>query len=167
LKYSKAIESHEWEILPTVVALLEIFADVVNFCEKENSCISAAMASAKFIMITLEETDCKGAVELQEALQQNINRRSKTFQFHQKKPAVVCNPAGSKIENGIFSRREADQAELLLVQLVAAARTETIKNKSQKRKESPMEGSRGEAADRKRQKNRQGFCQGYILRVFE
>jgi len=60
------MESHEWEILPTVVALLEIFADVVNFCEKENSCISAAVASAKFIMITFEETDCKGVVELKE-----------------------------------------------------------------------------------------------------
>jgi len=40
------------------------FADVVNFCAKENSCISAAVPSAKFIIITFEETDCKGAVEL-------------------------------------------------------------------------------------------------------
>jgi len=83
--------------------------------------------------------------------------RSTTFHFHQKKPATCgCNPAGSKIGNGIFSRREADQAELLLVQLVAAGRTETLKNKSQKRKESPMEGSHGEAADRKLQKTDSG-----------
>ena len=83
--------------------------------------------------------------------------RSKTFHFHQKKPATCgCNPAGSEIGNGIFSRREADQAELLLVQLVAVGRTETIKNKSQKRKESSMEGSHGEAADRKHQKTVSG-----------
>jgi len=57
--------------------------------------------------------------------------RSTTFHFFQKKPATCgCNSAGSKIGNGIFSRREADQAELLLVQLVAVGRTETIKNKS-------------------------------------
>jgi len=42
------------------VALLKIFAGVVNFCEKENSCISAATPSAQSIMITLEETDCFG-----------------------------------------------------------------------------------------------------------
>ena len=83
--------------------------------------------------------------------------RSTTFQFHQKKPATCgCNPAGSKTENGIFSRREADQAELSLVQLVAIGRTETIKNKSQKKKESPMEGSHGEAAYRKHQKTDSG-----------
>jgi len=76
---------------------------------------------------------------------------------HQKKPATCgCNPAGSKIGNGIFSRREADQAELLLLQLVAVGRTETIKNKSQNRKESPMEGSHGEAAYRKHQKTDSG-----------
>jgi len=73
LKYLKPIESHEWEILPTVVALIKIFA-VINFCEKENSCISAAVANAKLIMITLEEADCKGVVELKEVLQQNMNR---------------------------------------------------------------------------------------------
>ena len=28
------LESREWAILPTVVALLKIFADVVNLCEK-------------------------------------------------------------------------------------------------------------------------------------
>ena len=79
--------------------------------------------------------------------------RSTTFQFHQTKPATCgCNPAGSKIENGIFSRREVDQAQLFLVQLVAAGRTERIKIKSQKRKESPMEGSHGVAADRKHKK---------------
>jgi len=36
--------------------------------------ISAAVASAKFTMITLEKTDCKGLVELKEVLQQNINQ---------------------------------------------------------------------------------------------
>jgi len=83
--------------------------------------------------------------------------RSTTFHFHQKKPATCgCSPAGSKTENGIFSRREADQAELFLVQLVATARTETVENKSQKRKESPMEGSPGEAADRKYRKTESG-----------
>ena len=83
--------------------------------------------------------------------------RSTTFHFHQKKPATCgCNPAGSKIGNGIFSQREADQAELLLVQLVAVGRTETIKNKSQKRKESLTEGSHGEAADRKHHKTDSG-----------
>jgi len=46
------------------MGLLKIFADVVNFCEKENSCISVAVPSAKFIKITLEETDCKGVIEL-------------------------------------------------------------------------------------------------------
>ena len=68
------LESREWAILPTVVALLKIFADVVNLCEKEDSCISEAIPSAKSIMITLEKTDCKGVVELKEALQQNMNR---------------------------------------------------------------------------------------------
>ena len=67
------LESCEWAILPTVVALLKIFADVVNLCEKD-SCISEAIPSAKSIMITLEKTDCKGVVELKEALQPNMNR---------------------------------------------------------------------------------------------
>jgi len=69
---------------------------------------------------------------------------------------VVATPLDPRLKNWIFSRREADQAELLLVRLVAAARTETIKNKSQKRKESPMEGSRGQAAERKHQKTDSG-----------
>jgi len=68
------LESREWAILPTVVALLNIFADVVNLCEKEDYCISKAIPSAKSIMITLEKTDCKGVVELKEALQKNMNR---------------------------------------------------------------------------------------------
>ena len=55
------------------MGLLKIFADVVNFCEKEDSCISEGIPSAKSITITLEETDCKGVVELKEALQQNMN----------------------------------------------------------------------------------------------
>jgi len=83
--------------------------------------------------------------------------RSTIFHFHQKKPATCgCNLAGSKIGNRIFSRREADQAELLLVHLVSVGQTETIKNKSQKRKESPTEGSHGEAADRKHKKTDSG-----------
>ena len=44
----------------------------------------------------------------------------------------------------------------MLVQLVAAGQTETINNKSQKKKESPVEGSHGEAADRKHQKTDSG-----------
>jgi len=56
------LKTREWEILPIVVALLKIFADVVNFHEKENSYISVAMSSAKFIMITLEDNDCKGGL---------------------------------------------------------------------------------------------------------
>jgi len=109
LKYSKPIESHEWEILPPVVALLKIFADVVNFCEKENSCISAAVPSAKFIIITFEESDCKGVVEQKEALQQNMNQYfyggevRQHFNSIKKKPARCgFNLAGSKIENRIF-----------------------------------------------------------------
>ena len=43
--------------------ITKIFADV-HLCEKENLCISAAVPSANVIMITLEETDCKGVVEL-------------------------------------------------------------------------------------------------------
>ena len=74
-----------------------------------------------------------------------------------KRDTCDCNSAGSKIfKKGFLSRSEADQAELLLVQLVAAARTETIKNKSQKRKESSMEESDEEAADRKYQKTDSG-----------
>ena len=46
------LESREWAILPTVVALLKIFADVVNLCEKEDSSIFEAIPSAKSIMIT-------------------------------------------------------------------------------------------------------------------
>jgi len=68
------LKSRELAILPTVVALLNIFADVVNLCEKDDSCISEAIPSAKSIMITLEKTDCKGVVELKEALQQNMNQ---------------------------------------------------------------------------------------------
>jgi len=47
--------------------------------------------------------------------------------------------------------------------LVAAALTETIKNKSQKRKESSMEGSDEEAADRKYQKTDSGSAKGKYL----
>jgi len=41
LEYLKSIASHEWVILSVVVALLKIFADVINFYEKENLCISS------------------------------------------------------------------------------------------------------------------------------
>ena len=44
----------------------------------------------------------------------------------------------------------------MLVQLVAAAVTETSKNKSHKRKESSWEGSDEEAADRKYKKTDSG-----------
>ena len=95
--------------MPPVVALLKIFADVVNFCEKENSCISAAVPSAKFIIITFEESDCKGVVEQKEALQQNMNQYfyggevRQHFNSIKKKPARCgFNLAGSKIENRIF-----------------------------------------------------------------
>jgi len=54
------LESGEWAILPTVVALLKIFADVINFCGKVDSCTSEAIPSAKSVMMTLEETDYKG-----------------------------------------------------------------------------------------------------------
>jgi len=43
------LESREWAILPTVMALLKIFADVVNLCEKETSCISEAIPSANLL----------------------------------------------------------------------------------------------------------------------
>jgi len=56
------------------VALPKLFTDVVNFCDEENSCILAAVPSAKWIMITLQETGCKGVVELKKAFQQNMNR---------------------------------------------------------------------------------------------
>jgi len=65
---------------------------------------------------------------------------------------VVATLLDPRLKIEIFLRREVDQAELLLVQLVTAARIESIKNKSQKRKEFPMEGSHGEADDRKHQK---------------
>jgi len=44
------LESSEWAILPTVVALLKIFADVIKLCE-ENYCIYAAIPSAKSISV--------------------------------------------------------------------------------------------------------------------
>ena len=150
------------EILPTIMALLKKIFDVVHFCAKENSCISAAVPSAKFIMITWPDWLQRSGWTIRRASAEHesifLRRgRSTTFQLHQKNPATCgCNPAGSKIENGIFSRREANHAELLLVQLVAAGWTETIKNKSHKRKESPVEGSQGEAADRKHQKTGSG-----------
>jgi len=65
---------------------------------------------------------------------------------------VVVTLLDPKLKMGFFLRREVDQAELLLVLLVAAARTETFKNKNQERKESPMEGSHEEATDRKHHK---------------
>ena len=81
-----------------------------------------------------------------------------TNHFYRKKRATCdCNSAGSRIKKkGFFSRSEVDQAELLLVQFVAAALTETIKKTSQKRKESSMEGSDEEAADRKYQNTDSG-----------
>jgi len=57
---------------------------------------------------------------------------------------MVATLLDPKLNMGLFLRREVDQAELLLVPLVAEARTETFKNKSQERKESPMEGSHEE-----------------------
>jgi len=94
--------------LPTVVALLKIFADV-HFCAKENSCISAAMARAKFIMITLEETDCKGVVELKETLQQNMNQyfygedvRQHFISFKKSQLHVVATLLDPRLEMGFF-----------------------------------------------------------------
>jgi len=65
---------------------------------------------------------------------------------------MVATLRDPKLKMGFFLRREVDQAELLLAPLIAAARTETIKNKSQERKESPMEGLHEEATDRKHHK---------------
>jgi len=91
------------------VALLKIFADVVNLCEKEDSCISEAIPSAKSIMITLEKTDCKGVVELKEALQQNMNRyfyggdvQQHFISIEKKRATCDCNSAGSKIKKKGF-----------------------------------------------------------------
>ena len=97
------LENRDWEIWPSIVALLKIFADVLNFCDKENSCISVAVPSAKFIVITLQETGCKRVVELKKAIQQSMDRYfhkmfDNNIQFHRKKPAICdCNSAGSKI----------------------------------------------------------------------
>jgi len=54
-----------------------------------------------------------------------------------------------------------------LVQLVAAALTETIKNKSQKSKESSMEGSDEEAADRKYQKTDSGSAKAKYFALLD
>jgi len=127
------LENREWAILPTVVALLKIFADVVNLCEKKDSCISEAIPSAKSIMITLEKTDCKGVVEQKEALQQNMNRcfyggdvRQHFISIEKSELHVIANLLDPRLKNRIFLRSEAYEAELLLVQLGATALTETI-----------------------------------------
>jgi len=145
------------------VALLEIFADVVHFCEKENSGISAAVQS--LLLSLWKRLIAKEWLKYRRRFSRTcidiFTEGTFHISFPSKKPATCgCNPAGSKVGKGNFSRREADQAKLLLVQLVAVGRTETIKNKSQKRKESPVEGSHGEAANRKHKNNRQWFYQG-------
>ena len=86
------------------MALLENFVDV-NFCEKENSCISAAMPSAKFVMISLEETDCEAVAELlggASAKHYIINIFTegmfKNISIPSKNPDTYgCNSAGSQI----------------------------------------------------------------------
>jgi len=68
----EALRTCRSEFPIATVALLKVFADVVNFCDKENSCILAAVPS--FIIITLRENGCKEVVELKKAFQQNMNR---------------------------------------------------------------------------------------------
>jgi len=77
------------------------FADVANFCDKENSCTSAAVPSAKFVMITLQETGCKGVAELK-AFQQNMNRYFYGKDVRQQcnfieKSQLHCNSAGLQL----------------------------------------------------------------------
>jgi len=91
------------------VALLKVFADVVNFCDKENPCISAAVPSVEFIMITLQETGCKGVVELKKAFQQNMNRHfygkdvRQQFSFIEKSQLhVVATLLDPKLKMGLF-----------------------------------------------------------------
>jgi len=89
-------------------------------------------------MITLEKTDCKGVVELKEALQQNMNRyfyggdvRQHFISIEKSELHVIATLLDPRFKKkGFFSQCEADQADLLLVQLLAAALTEIIKNKS-------------------------------------
>jgi len=88
------------------VALPQIFADVVNFCEKEDSCIPEAIPSAKSITITLEETDCKGVVELKEALQQNMNRYFYGGYVRQHFISIKKSNGGSKILKKDFFHEE-------------------------------------------------------------
>ena len=87
-------------------------ADVVNICDKENSCISAAVPSAKFIMITLQEIGCKGVVELKKTFQHNMNRYfygkdvQQQCNFIEKRQLhVVATLLDLKLKTGFFTKR--------------------------------------------------------------
>jgi len=88
------------------------FADVENFCDKENSCILAAVPSPKFIMITLQETGCKGMVELKKAFQQNMNRyfygedvRQQCNFIEKSQLHLVATLLDPKLKMGFFTKR--------------------------------------------------------------
>jgi len=106
------LKTCEWKILPIVLALLKIIADVLNFYEKKNSYISVAMSSAKFIMITLEDNDCKGVVELKRHFSKAWNIFTEgmfdNISIPSKKPATCgCNSAISMIlKMGFFHEKK-------------------------------------------------------------
>jgi len=106
-------------------------------------------------MLTLYDTDRKGVVELKEAENESMFLRrgcSTTLHFYRKKPATCGrNSARSKIRKKCFFHEEKliRQSHCWFSWL---QQHEPKPAKAKKRKESPMEGSDEEAADRKHHK---------------
>jgi len=61
-------------LLPNLTKLLKEISDSVNFCEREDSCISEAIPSVKCFMKTLVNTDYFRVNSLKEELIRNLQK---------------------------------------------------------------------------------------------
>ena len=125
-KLNNLPERNEWDILPTLTKLLKEISDSVNFCEREDSCISEQIPSVKCSMKTLVNTDYFGVNSLKEELIRNLQkyfyggdsrelfRNIKENEHYSM--ASLLDPRFK--QKAFFSKRAADQAELTLVEAV-------------------------------------------------
>jgi len=121
----RLLDSNEWAILPALIHLLKIFADVVNFCEREDSCISEAIPNAKSLLFNLERAERSGLSSFKEELKSNMRkyfygadaRRHFTCIEENLLYAVATFLDPRFRKKAFISLQAADQAENMLVHL--------------------------------------------------
>ena len=134
----RLLDSHEWAILPALIHLLKIFADVVNFCKREDSCISEAIPNAKSLMFNLERAESSGLSSFKEELKSNMRKNFYGADARQQCTCIEENPLYAVAtvldlrfkKKAFLSLEAADQAEIMLVRLTCSKVGEVSTRKS-------------------------------------